>query len=235
MLGQFPDEADNTFFSQVALDKGFDTTIEEDASVRPILGLDVARFGSDENVLYVNRGGRVRVEDKWSKLDLIETARRVHAHAQRVLADIVNVDVNGVGGGVVDALLRLDEFSDSVYSVGAINSSNRSPDQARWTNARAYHYDTFRELVADGKLDLDYEDSQLREEMMSQSYHFSTRGSITMTSKDEMRKQGMSSPDSLDAAILSIIDHKEQGPKPGEIIAVEDVMPEHSFYADNWW
>ena len=56
-----------------------------------------------------------------------------------------------------------------------------------------------------------------------------------MTSKDEMRKQGMSSPDSLDAAILSIIDHKEQGPKPGEIIAVEDVMPEHSFYADNWW
>ena len=235
VLGQFPDEADNTFFSQVALDKGFDTTIEEDASVRPILGLDVARFGSDENVLYVNRGGRVRVEDKWSKLDLIETARRVHAHAQRVMADIVNVDVNGVGGGVVDALLRLDEFSDSVYSVGAINSSNRSPDQARWTNARAYHYDTFRELVADGKLDIDYEDSQLREEMMSQSYHFSTRGSITMTSKDEMRKQGMSSPDSLDAAILSIIDHKDEGPKPGDIIAVEDVMPEHSFYADSWW
>ena len=85
----------------------------------------------------LNRGGRVRVIDKWSKLDLIETARRVHTHAQRLVADIINVDVNGVGGGVVDALLRLDEFSDAVYSVGAINNSHASPDSARWTNARA--------------------------------------------------------------------------------------------------
>jgi hypothetical protein len=235
VLGQFPDEADNTFFGQTAIDTGYATEIEEDAEIRPTLGLDVARFGSDENVLYINRGGRVRVEDKWSKLDLIETARRVHGHAQRVMADIVNVDVNGVGGGVVDALLRLDEFSDSLYSVGAINGSNSSPDKARWTNARAYHYDTFRELVADGKLDLDYEDVQLREEMISQSYKFSARGSITMTNKDDMRKLGMASPDSLDAAILSIIDHNEEGPRPGDVIQVQDVMPEHSFYSDSWW
>ncbi len=131
VLGEFPDEADNTFFPQSTIDAGFDADIEEDADIRPVLGLDVARFGSDENVLYINRGGRVRVIDKWSKLDLIETARRVHTHAQRLVADIINVDVNGVGGGVVDALLRLDEFSDAVYSVGAINNSHASPDSAR--------------------------------------------------------------------------------------------------------
>ena len=200
-----------------------------------MLGLDVARFGSDENVLYINRGGRVRVIDKWSKLDLIETARRVHTHAQRLVADIINVDVNGVGGGVVDALLRLDEFSDAVYSVGAINNSHASPDSARWTNARAWYYDTFRELLANGQLDLDYEDHQLREEMISQTYRFSQRGSITMTSKDDMKRSGISSPDSLDAAILSVIEHNSSAPKPGDIIPVEDVMPEHSFYADSWW
>jgi hypothetical protein len=235
VLGEFPDEADNTFFGQVVIDKGFDTEIAEDENERPILGLDVARFGSDENVLYINRGGRVRVVDKWSKLDLIETARRVHGFAQRYLASVLNVDVNGVGGGVVDALLRLDEFADAVYSVGAINNSNASPDNARWTNARAYYYDTFRELLADGRLDLDYEDHQLRDEMISQTYHFSTRGSITMTSKDEMRKSGMASPDSLDAAILSTIDHRHDGPRPGEIIQAEEVMAEHPFYSESYW
>jgi hypothetical protein len=235
VLGEFPDEADNTFFGQVVIDKGFDTEIPEDDDVRPILGLDVARFGSDENVLYINRGGRVRVVDKWSKLDLIETARRVHGFAQRYMASVLNVDVNGVGGGVVDALLRLDEFADAVYSVGAINNSTASPDTARWTNARAYYYDTFRELLADGRLDLDYEDHQLRDEMISQTYHFSTRGSITMTSKDEMRKSGMASPDSLDAAILSTIDHRHEGPRPGEIIQAEEVMAEHPFYAESYW
>ena len=235
VLGEFPDEADNTFFPQATIDKGFDTEIPEDEDIRPTLGLDVARFGSDENVLYINRGGRVRLVDKWSKLDLIETARRVHEFGQRYMASVINVDVNGVGGGVVDALLRLDEFADSVYFVGAINNSTSSPDTARWTNARAYHYDTFRELLADGKLDLDYEDHQLRDEMISQTYHFSPRGSITMTSKDEMRRSGMASPDSLDAAILCTIDHRHDGPRPGEIIQAEEVMSEHPFYSESYW
>ena len=235
VLGDFPDEADNTFFPQATIDRGFDTVIVEDDAVRPVLGLDVARFGSDENVLYENRGGRVRKIDSWSKLDLIDTARRVHAHAQRLVASVVNVDVNGVGGGVVDSLVRLDEFRDAVYDVGAINGSHASPDSARWTNARAWHYDTFRELLADGRLDLDYEDTDLRDEMISQTYKFSQRGSITMTSKDEMKRSGLSSPDSLDAAILSTISHEVDGPQPGDVIQVDEIFDEHPFYTTSYW
>ena len=237
VLGEFPDEADNTFFPQNVLDVAFDTVIEADGAVRPVLGLDVARFGSDENVLFENVGGRVRKVDAWSKLDLIDTARRVHAHAQRVGAEVVNVDVNGVGGGVVDSLVRLDEFADAVYSVGAINGSTSSPDPTRWLNARAWHYDTFREMMADGKLDLDYDDNELREELISQTYKFSPRGSIQMTSKDEMKKSGLSSPDSLDAAILSTIDMTSSaGLRPGDVvIGVEDDFAEHSFYSETYW
>ena len=237
VLGEFPDEADNTFFPQGVLDKAYDTTFEDDGSVRPVLGLDVARFGSDENVLYENIGGRVRRIDAWSKLDLIETARRVHTHAQRIMATVINVDVNGVGGGVVDALVRLDEFADAVYSVGAINNSSASPDPTRWLNARAWHYDTFREMMSDGKIDLDYEDNELREELISQTYKFSPRGSIQMTSKDEMKRSGMSSPDNLDAAILCTIDMERfSGLQPGDVImGVEELFDEHSFYSDTYW
>jgi hypothetical protein len=236
VMGEFPDEADNTFFSQVVIDRAYETEIEDDEAVRPILGLDVARFGADENVLYINRAGRVRLVDKWSKVDLIETARRVHEVAQSCMARIVNVDVNGVGGGVVDALVRLDEFGDAVYDVGAINGSHGSPDSARWTNARAWHYDTFREALADGGVDLDFEDTQLRDELISQTYKFSQRGSITMTSKDEMRKSGLSSPDSLDAAILSFINHEtvETVPAGTMFSGIEDDIVEHSFYSQPW-
>jgi hypothetical protein len=236
VLGEFPDEADNTFFSQAVIDTAYEREIEDDEAVRPILGLDVARFGSDENVLYMNRGGRVRLVDKWSKVDLIETARRVHEAAQSCMARIVNVDVNGVGGGVVDALVRLDEFSDAAYDVGAINGSHGSPDSARWTNARAWHYDSFREALANGEIDLDFEDNQLRDELISQTYKFSQRGSITMTSKDEMRKSGVSSPDSLDAAILSFISHERTSSEPTGAVfgGVEDEIVEHVFYSDSW-
>ena len=236
VLGEFPDEADNTFFSQTIIDTAYETQIEDDEAVRPVLGLDVARFGADENVLYMNRGGRVRLIDKWSKVDLIETARKVHEVAQSCMARVVNVDVNGVGGGVVDALVRLDEFSDAVYDVGAINGSHASPDSARWTNARAWHYDTFRELLQKGDIDLDFEDTQLRDELISQTYKFSQRGSITMTSKDDMRKSGLSSPDSLDAAILSTISHEtaETVPTGTMFSGVEDDIVEHAFYSEAW-
>jgi hypothetical protein len=236
VLGEFPNEADNTFFSQAVIDKAYETDIEEDEAARPILGLDVARFGADENVLYINRAGRIRLVDKWSKVDLIETARRVHEVAQSCMARVINVDVNGVGGGVVDALVRLDEFSDAVYDVGAINGSHGSPDSARWTNARAWHYDSFREGLANGVVDLDFEDTQLRDELISQTYKFSQRGSITMTSKDEMRKSGMSSPDSLDAAILSFISHEDEpNVQKGTVFSsVEDDIVEHSFYSQPW-
>ena len=235
VLGEFPDEADNTFFPQTVLDRAYDTVI--DADVRPVLGLDVARFGSDENVLYENRGGRVRLVDRWSKLDLIETARRVHDHAQRVAASVVNVDVNGVGGGVVDALVRLGEFSDAVYRVGAINNSTSSPDPTRWLNTRAWHYDSLREAMGNGEIDLDYDDSQLREELISQTYKFSPRGAIQMTSKDEMKRSGMSSPDSLDAAVLCSIDMERfEGLQPGQVVVgVEDLFDSHSFYTDSYW
>lgn len=243
VLGEFPDEADNTFFSQEVIDRAYELDIVEDDSVRPVIGVDVARFGSDENRMYVNRGGRVRLFDDgtedggaWSKTDLITTARKVHAAAQSIGAKLVNVDVNGVGGGVVDALVTLDEFRDAVYDVGAIAGSNASPDNMRWFNARAWHYDTLRQLMSDGKVDLDFTDTGLRDELINQTYKFSAKGAVQITSKDEMKKMGLSSPDSLDAAILSVIDFVDiVGPQPGEVVEWDAPDVEHPFYSESYW
>ena len=243
VLGQFPDEADNTFFPQSVIDTAYETVIEEDLDIKPILGVDIARYGSDESRMFINRGGRIRLYDDgtedggaWSKTDLITTARKVHNAAQRVGAKLVNVDANGVGGGVVDALLTLDEFRDATYDVGAIMTANASPDNLRWFNQRAYQYDMLREGMANGKFDLDYDDAQLREELITQSYKFSAKGAIQITSKDEMRKLGLSSPDSLDAALLSTIDFVEEEDKvqPGSVIEYdfEDI---NSFYDKSFW
>jgi hypothetical protein len=191
--------------------------------------------------MYINRGGRIRLYDDgtedggaWSKTDLITTARKVHSAAQRVGAKLVNVDANGVGGGVVDALLTLEEFRDATYDVGAIMTANASPDNMRWFNQRSYQYDVLREGMAEGKFDLDYDDTQLREELITQTYKFSAKGAIQITSKDEMKKAGLSSPDSLDAVLLSTIDYVETDkPKPGDVITYDNEF-ESSFYSFDW-
>ena len=213
VLGEFPDESDNAFFSQEVIDRAFEVEVQPDVSGRPVLGVDVARFGSDETRVYVNDGGRVRLFDDgtadggvWSKLDTFSTAQRIHRIAELVGARLVNVDANGVGGGVVDALLMSDEFRDATYEVCGVIGSAGSPDSSRWANARAWQYDRLRELMGAGVLDLDYEDTVLREQLVSQTYKFNARGAVQITSKDEMRKGGLSSPDALDAVILSVLD-----------------------------
>jgi len=92
-------------------------------------------------------------------------------------------------------------------------------------------------MMANSQIDLDYDDNELREELISQTYKFSPRGSIQMTSKDEMKKSGMSSPDNLDAAILCTIDMERFGGlQPGDVImGVEELFDEHPFYSDTYW
>ena len=88
--------------------------------------------------------------------------------------------------------------------------------------------------MATGKVDLDYDDDDLREQLISQTYRFNQKGAIMITSKDEMKKHGLHSPDSLDAAILSVIDFVDaEGPQPGEVIEYEQDVSEHSFYTNN--
>jgi hypothetical protein len=113
-------------------------------------------------------------------------------------------------------------------------TANSSPDNLRWFNQRSYVYDSLREKMSDGLIDLSYEDSQLKEELISQTYKFSAKGSIQITSKDEMKKHGLSSPDSLDAVLLSIIEfNQSNSPAVGSIIEHEI---EHigSFYSYDW-
>jgi hypothetical protein len=115
-------------------------------------------------------------------------------------------------------------------------TANASPDNMRWFNQRAYQYDVLREGMAEGKFDLDFDDVDLRDELITQTYKFSAKGAIQITSKDEMKKQGLDSPDSLDAVLLSTIDFVEDAERlqPGQVVEY-DFEPISSFYDTNLW
>lgn len=207
VLGQFPAEDDFAFFSQASIDRAYQTDIEVDGGVPIILGADIARWGQDESVIASNQGGYVRVEDHWAKCDTVDSARRIHAYAQRVGAVEVRIDSTGVGGGVFDMLDRLDEFSNKTYTLVGWDNGRSSPDISQWQNLRAYSHDSMRTQMIEGLIDLDYGDESLREELEAITYRFSPRGGIQITPKDEL-KAGLSgrSPDRLDAVIMASCD-----------------------------
>jgi hypothetical protein len=240
ILAEFPEEDDTTFFSQQAIDRAIDCDIVEDMNVPVVLGVDLARFGDDDSVVYSNRGGRLRHLSTWSKANAVESANRVHELAVSLGVSEVRVDATGLGAPVVDMLANM---CDGKYVVVSVVGSAASPDNMRWLNARAAGYDNLREGMVMGRVDLDLDDKLLLDEMMAIKYKFSSKGSIQIESKDDMRSRGMKSPDRLDACMYAALDLSRlmsspfASARPGDRVLVEanamdSLFP---FYSDWKW
>lgn len=231
VLGEFPGDSDFAFFPQRIIDIAHETDIPEDMDIPMVLGVDVARFGQDESVVYGNRGGRVRLLDSWGKADALDTARRIHRIAVEQGATEVRIDTAGVGGPVYDNLRGLAEFRNPdgllPYLPIGIDGSAASPDLRRWLNARAHNHEQLRDLMAGGQVDLDFEDRELSKQLVNVTYKYSERrGAVQIASKTDMRTEMDGSPDRLDAVIYAVLDTapllRALGlPQPGEIVFMD--------------
>lgn len=227
VLGEFPGDTDNSFFSEDDINKAITTEIIPDPELRPILGVDIATMGDDETVVYVNRGGHLRVFDKtvayedtdedgnkitrttsgvWSKEDTLTNARRIHAIAMHVNAAEVRLDANAVGSGTATDLVRLEEFSNKCYApptrvVGSYSSS----DKNQWVNWRDEIHAFFAMEMREGRIDLDGADAELRKELMLITYELKN-GAIKIDPKKEMFNENGGSPDRADAAMYAVLD-----------------------------
>lgn len=220
VLGEFPGDADNTFFDEDHIKKAQETEISYDETTPVILGCDIATTGNDESVVYVNRGGHLRVFDDtilyrdgketrettgvWSKEDTLTNARRIHAIAQHLGATEVRIDGTAVGSGVATDLMRLEEFEGKKYVVIRVIGSKSSSDISQWRNWRDEIHAYFDDRMRDGDLDIDPDDTQLRDELMLITYQL-VNGAIKIDKKSDMKSALGGSPDRADAAMYAVL------------------------------
>lgn len=203
--GEFSTETSSTLFTIADINKGTSTELDIPEDAYCVLGVDVARMGEDETVVYSNTNGVVRLEGKWSKKDTIETAEAVDDIARRCSAAEVRVDGAGLGVGVVDYLSK--RLADGSYSVISLVGNTSSPDLQQWANARAYWWDTARKKMGSGELDISFEDTQLHDELLSVQYHFrNPRNALQVEKKEDLRLRTGKSPDYADAFIYAVTD-----------------------------
>lgn len=223
VYGEFPKDSDRSYFTQSTMNKAYDLEIEPEKDAFRTLGVDIAMEGEDTTQMYLNVGGRIRHFAEWNWMDdYMEAARTVHKNALKAGADAVVLDAAGIGASVWSLLNTQAEFKGRPYRIVKFKGSNSSPDLAQWKNMRGWSYDKFREGMQLGKIDLDPEDRPLYDEMLSQPTKKDDRGRLHPMPKDEMKKEGMKSPDHLDAAVYASVDVKSlvedpvQSLKPGQ-------------------
>lgn len=204
IMGEFSTDTANTLFTLGDINTGKSTELAEGQESVPRLGVDVARMGEDETVVYSYHDGVVRLVDKWSKADAMESATKIVDHAWRLGVDEVRIDAVGLGGPIMDIV---NSKSDARFHTIGIYGNGASPDIDKWFNYRAYMYDNVRERMHEGKIDLAFDDETLHDELLTIEYHFKNpRNSLQIEKKEEIRQRTGKSPDYADAFIYAALE-----------------------------
>lgn len=165
-----------------------------------VLGVDIARFGSNSSVAQFRRGrdARSMPSASWRGLSVVETANRIASMINEHQPDAVFVDEGGVGGGVVDLLRHLGHSCIGVNF--GIPASSR-PQGTLVANKRAEMFVMLRDWLREGGC-ID-PSGDLSDELLSIEYHYNKKQEIQLVSKEDMRTLGKPSPDWGDALALT--------------------------------
>jgi hypothetical protein len=169
-----------------------------------VFGVDVARFGDDESVVYIRKGrdGRSNAPLRFRGLDTMTLASKVCELFQQFNADAIFVDGGGVGGGVVDRLRQLRvpvydiQFGSKPTGVGFAQDDSGTT----YANKRAEMWGSLREWLKVGSIP---DDRELRDQLIGVEYGFNVRNEIQLERKEDMKKRGQASPDIADALALT--------------------------------
>jgi len=219
--GLFPKQEDDVFIMLDLIEQAVRTE-KNVLGKRIALGVDVARYGSDETVMYENADFNCRMVENYRGHGLMETAGHVIKQYYRIIKEYpkyqgpiyINIDDCGLGGGVTDRLNELKrgemrkELSRMV--IVPVNAAEKvpDPDEAKnYENMSTYLWAIIRELMTAGILCLE-DDNETVAQLSSRKYHMSSRGKIMLESKDDMKKRNLDSPDRADAFALSLYEPK---------------------------
>lgn len=209
-------------------------------------GVDVARFGSDRTVITPRWGKIVGSQKTYFKEDTMQTAGRVLASLTNDDHDITNVDVIGIGAGVVDRLNEVKTERNAVnnaqfWHVQGINVAVPAKEKPKgktvndrqlqvlkdmeFANKRAELYWLLREMFETGEIYLmpdekGHPPEDLMDELSSIEYKYLS-GKIYIEEKQEMKKRLVGkSPDHADSLMLTLEELNMRW-------SLDDVISEH--------
>lgn len=220
--GEFPKEEDDVFIGSELANQCTDRYYElpEGRGMSVVtLGVDVARFGDDETVIYENYKGRLKIAKTRRGQDLMATVGDIIWAYKRILQEhpeshekiYVNIDDTGLGGGVTDRLKEVKkEQKLHKLQVIPINMAEKietdtkaGKDAAeRYNNLTTHMWACLRELLKEKEIVLE-DDPETVAQMSVRKYTMASNGKLEIEPKKELKKRGLDSPDRADALTLA--------------------------------
>ena len=200
-----------------------------------IFGVDVARFGDDETVIYRNAKGKLKLVVHRNGQDLMATVGDIVMQYRKAVKEFpeykgriyVNIDDTGLGGGVTDRLKEVKReqnlhrlFVIPINAAEKIDTDTKEGKEAAeyYNNLTTHMWALLRDLLKDRQIEIE-DDADTFAQLSTRKYFMTSNGKLELEGKKEMKKRGVRSPDRADAAALSIYlgkIKKYTGSAPGE-------------------
>jgi len=199
VLGEFAGDIDTVIQLELC-----EAAVARDVSAiggQVIWGLDVARFGDDSTSL-AKRQGNVMLESckEWWGKDTMQTVGLLKNEYDRALVkpDCINIDVIGVGAGVVDRALEMDLPVHGINVSEAASISNDKKTGRQYNKLRDELWFLSREWLEARNCKM-MQDDDLIGELTTPKYTILSNGCIKVEGKPEMKARGVKSPNRADA------------------------------------
>lgn len=208
VLGEFPSgETDRLVpfgLAELAINK--EIKVDEDAPVA--IGVDTARMGDDENVLYVRHGGKVTKFITWRKALTEHSVEKISRMVKETTEfynhpPVVNID-EGYNPGIVDGLKRLG------LKVNGISFQGKPSDEKIFANIRAEMFWGLAKHFQDGDIQIPGDKILLKQLTDIKKKPLNRLDQIIIESKEEMKQRGLKSPDRADALALAFYEPKSK-------------------------
>lgn len=219
--GNFPTSGRNSVIGLVLVENATKDWRKPTIDDGPLeIGVDVARYGDDETVIWARRGRLLYEPTVIKSMDgpevagkVLELVRELRSHSVKRLGTstvtgesvenaeferpLVKIDSIGVGASPYDVLKRCKEVR--VVGVEAGCSADNDED---YFNLRSQLWFALQSWLADGGKFKN--DRMARGELLAPIYGFDARGRKKVESKDEIKKRLHRSPDRADAMALAV-------------------------------
>jgi hypothetical protein len=221
VLGEFPLVGDASVIPLAMIEAAVNRDVEPTMH-SVVWGVDIARYGDDRCALVKRRGNTVLEPAKvWSQQDTMHSvgviAREFVEAPDHERPSSINVDVIGVGAGVVD---RLRELGMPVCGIN-VGESPEQPERFMrlrdelWWRVR----DWFRAAC---KIPAD---DALISDLVGPTYKILSTGKVQIESKDDMKRRAVRSPDVADAFCLTFAGGEYLYLVPRQTHAIDDYDP----------
>jgi len=184
--GEFPRQGLMEFFSAADIDEAMTREVTSSLHDPLALGVDVARFGANNSVIFPRKGRDARTipRQSFNGLSTVALSAKVFETNQQLRADGILVDGGGVGGGVVDILRNMHLHIHEVQFGGKddVGGTVWGIASERYANKRAAMFGALRGWLKTGAIP---PDPELKSALLAIRYTFK-KDEILLVSKEDI-------------------------------------------------